>query len=125
MAAALFDVTAESRHVPFLWTAIFEDQEWDTPFFTMQVRNEPGDSGDPLISLENASLGSEGIAPSVAAGTTTLVIQIDKATLAELEWSDLSRPLRLVYDLKVTPATGPEELLHVGAFTIAAGVTQP
>ena len=109
---------------------------WSAATFRMEVRNLPGDSGTALVTLTNASAGSQGISATYdakyplpdgrgTAPTTIIRIQIDEATLEALALATpANEPLALHYDLHATPSGEPKRVVCFGTFTIKPGVTQ-
>jgi hypothetical protein len=101
----------------------------------MHIRNQPGDTGTPLLSLATATAGSQGISVTYSpayvyndAGSTApaslILIQIDEATLEALSLNNpTNSPLVLAYDLHVTPSVGAKRVELFGTFTIDPGVT--
>lgn len=140
--AAKIPLTAFKR-VPFVEddgaTFVFFDMDWSTATFAMQIRQKQGDTSTPLVSLSNAPAGSEGISVTVVpdytyydpkaqqsfTGEASLVlIQIDEATLEGLALGTPSDcPVRLHYDLHVTPSGKPKRVAVYGSFDILPGVT--
>lgn len=140
--SAIVNLAADKR-VPFVdedgATWVFVGEDWDDAAFAMHVRALPGDTGTPLISLSNASAGSQGISatydgayvfvdPETGEETTlpaTLVLcQIDEATLEAISLgTPYDKPAVFYYDLHVTPSGGIKRVAASGAFTINPGVT--
>lgn len=142
MAAPTVDLVADKR-VPFVdedgatWVFIAED--WDDAAFSMQIRHLPGDTGAPLISLANASAGSQGISctfddsyvytdpwlkEDVTAEASLVLVQINEATLEALSLgTPYDQPVCLHYDLHVTPSGGVKRIAAQGKFIINPGVT--
>jgi hypothetical protein len=125
-----------SKHVPFDDTIpdFRTDYTGATPL--MEIRPEPGGTGDPLVSLGASTAGSQGIAisydPDYAfeyrgityTGASLIEIIIDEATLEGLAYgADPEDPVVLAYDLHLTPSGGKKFVLCGGAFTINPGVT--
>lgn len=110
--------------------------DWSAGTFAMQFRNEPGDDGDPLIALGNASAGSQGISttyePEVAhpltgelTSATIIRPQIDETTLEDLDLAaDPARPAKLHYDILATVSDFGKFVLLAGPAFIIPGVTQ-
>ena len=135
------------RHVPFGGALGDQDivvlgQDWHTATFAMQVRPTPGDTSTPLVSLTNASAGSEGISATydsgylypdggpdaslvgTVVGATIIRPQINKATLEAIPTAaDPSQPQALAYDLHITRSGLPVAQFMQGAFTLNPGVT--
>lgn len=109
--------------------------DWSDGTFAMQVRNWPGDTGDPIISLGNASAGAEGISASYVTdyvhpdtgeelAATIIRAQINETTLEALSLgADASKPVVLHYDIHATITGLGKFMLMAGTFTINPGVT--
>lgn len=108
--------------------------DWSAAAFKMDIRICPGDATTPLVSLTNATAGSQGISATYDAGyvmpdgevvgATIIRPQIDEPTLEALALSArASDPVALSYDLHITPAGGVKSVVCFGAFTILPGVT--
>lgn len=134
-----FPITADKR-VP--WGGINGEADipvlgvdWSAGTFVMQIRNEPGDTGDPLVSLENASAGAEGISASYVeeyavpdsdqvVPATIIRPQVNETTLEALSLgADTSKPVVLHYDIHATVSGLGKFVLMAGTFTISPGVT--
>lgn len=131
------------KRVPFVEpdgaTWVFFGFDWSTATFKMEIRQNPGDTGTPLISLGNAAAGSEGVSATydpaytytdpktkedVTGPATLVLVQIDESTLEALSLaSPASCSVNLHYDLHVTPDGGVKQLPIAGPFTIKPGVT--
>lgn len=140
--AVRIDLTAYKR-VPFVdedgATFVFFGLNWTGATFLAHIRQHPGDTGTPLITLANAAAGSQGVSVAVVPDYTyvdpktkepvtgqasKVLIQIDEATLEALALGSPSDcPLELCYDLHVTPTGGVKQLPVHGKFTILPGVT--
>lgn len=110
--------------------------DWSAATFAMQIRAAPGDTGTPLVSLTNASAGSQGISATYdagylhpitgdAVGASIIRPQIDEATMEGLPVNadDPSQPVVLWWDMHVTPSLIPKLLFSCGKFTVNPGVT--
>jgi hypothetical protein len=130
------------KRVPFLEpdgaTIVIIGPNWSGATFKMELRNNPGDTGTALLTLNNAAAGSQGISATYAssysyvdaqgqpatAPATKVLIQIDEATIeALLLGTPPDKPLELVYDLHIAPSGEPKRVYCEGAFTIKPGVT--
>lgn len=130
------------KRVPFLEpdgaTLVIIGPNWSGATFKMELRNNPGDTGTALLSLANASAGSQGISASyvssyayidatgaaATAPATKVLIQIDEATIEGLLLgTPPDKPLELFYDLHITPSGEPKRVYCEGTFTIKPGVT--
>jgi len=110
--------------------------DYSSDTFRMHVRPSAGSVGSPLINLTNAAPGDDGIVATYhsdwvhpetgeVVGGTLVRIQINAGTLAALPYAadDPAQPLRLVYDIRRSPAFGPNSILAEGAFIVKPGVT--
>lgn len=97
--------------------------------FKSQVRAYP-DAPDPaLVTLENASAGTQGISVAVVTTegvpTSTVTLQFDEATVEGLP---LSNPpgtdVELVWDLTIDPTDSPKLRWLEGPFIVHGGSTQ-
>lgn len=137
LQTATVDLTA-NRWEPFVDPTDFEGYDYSAATFAMQVRLYRDAPGDPLISLTNATAGSQGVSVSVATDDddqpiSTVTIQIDEATLeAVLPFAVTSgspnrkagTDLELYYDLQITGGGHTKLRRMEGTFTIKAGVTR-
>ena len=101
----------------------------------MHVRNEPGDTGTPLIALANVTPPNQGLSVTYNAsypdpdgklpnGASLVRVSISKATLEALPFpSDRSKPLELCYDIHITPPSETTFIYCGGAFLVYPGVT--
>lgn len=142
MTAPIIDLEADKR-VPFVdpdgatWVFIAED--WADATFAMDIRHNPGDTGDPVISLGTETAGTEGISATVdpayvfvdpetgeevTASATLVLCQIDEATLEALDLpTPADKSAVYYYDLHVTPSGGVKRVAVSGKFIVNPGVT--
>ncbi|MFN3474095.1 MAG: hypothetical protein ACK4ZW_08625 [Blastomonas sp.] len=138
--AATLNLTAFKR-VPFVEsdgaTIVHIGPDWSDAAFKMDIRQAPGDTGTPIITLATATAGSQGISATYEAaylfqvnGTPTtapatkILIQIDEATIEALDLgTPPDEPVELYYDLHATPSGGIKRVLCEGKFTIKPGAT--
>lgn len=137
----IIDLTADKR-VPFLdedgATFVFVGENFAGSVCAMHVRNNPGDTGTPILSLTDATAGTQGISVSYdpdyfyvdekgveqSAPASLVLIQIDEATIETLPLGTPNdKPLDLHYDLHVTPTGAPKRVVAAGRFIIKPGVT--
>ena len=131
------------KRVPFVaedgCTWAFVGYDWTGATFLMHVRNNPGDTSTPTITLTGASAGSEGISvtydtdysyidptsgQAVTAAASLVLVQINEATLEALSLGTPAKdPVELAYDLHVTPSGGVKRVAVYGTFNILPGVT--
>lgn len=110
-------------------------KDWSAATFKLEVRTAKAAAGAALITLNNATAGSEGVSATYdpdyvdpengeVAGATIIRPQIDEATLSGLAAaSPASADRVLYYDLHVTPSGLPKRVYCYGAFTVDPGVT--
>lgn len=128
-------MTADKR-VPFVDDVAILGQNYTGAAFTMHIRNAPGDTGTPIVTLATAAAGLQGIsvtynaayvynAAGDSAPASLILIQIDEATLEALSLANpTAGALVLYYDLHVDPAgAAPKRVELRGTFTIDPGVT--
>jgi hypothetical protein len=110
-------------------------RDWSGAAFVLTLRPAEGGTGSALVTLTNQSAGTQGISATYDAGETdpdtglvvggtTIVPQIDEATMEALSWGSTptDEPLVLSYDLLVTPSGEPQRQVLFGSFTIYPGV---
>jgi hypothetical protein len=128
---------AADKRTPFEKDIAIVGPDWSGATFLMHVRAQPGDTGSPLLSLANASAGSQGISAVYEADythvydgqtlelpATILTLFIAEASLEALSLNNpTNQPLNLAYDLHITPSGGVKFVALQGAFTINPGVT--
>lgn len=114
-----------NRHAPFVYMIEVPDYDLGAATLAMQIRLVPDAPGSPLVDLAIAAAGSQGLSVVVAAGDSTITIQIDEATLEALPAAgETGDDLDLWYDMAVTPSGGVKSIWFRGLFTVRAGVTQ-
>lgn len=132
MQTAAISIRANKR-VPFDDTIALMAFDYSSATFQMQIRNEPGDQGAPLVGL-GAFASGQGISCTYdpefpdpedgEPGASIIRIQIAEATLEGLPYaSDPAAERRFFYDLHVTPAGGTKYVFSAGAFVVVPGVT--
>lgn len=134
--AAELNISAFKR-TPFVDDIADAVNDYTGATFSMHIRNRAGDTGTPLVTLANASAGSQGISVTydpdytyeehgviVESGASLVLIQIDEASLEALALSNpADSPLVLHYDIHVTPSGEPKRVAYYGQFIIMPGVT--
>lgn len=139
--AVTINLEADKR-VPFIdvdgATIVFVGEDFSGGTYAMHIRNNPGDTGTPIISLAGATAGTQGISVTYdeeyvyvdetgaeQTGPASLVlIQIDEATLEVLSLgTPIDKPVTLFYDLHITPSGAPKRVVAEGHFVINPGVT--
>lgn len=126
---------AYSKHAP--WGGGVGDGEivvygvdWSAAAFAWAFG--PAEGSAASFTLSAAAAGSQGVSATydstaqhpvsgAEVGATTLVPQIDEATLEGLTYSGAD-PLLLRHDLLVTPSGEPQRPLCYGTFTINQGI---
>lgn len=126
---------AAFKRVPFVDDIAILGPDYTGAAFAMHIRNQPGDTGSPLVSLAGATAGSQGVSVTYNAAyvynevgdtapASLILIQIDEATIEALALNNpTNAPLVLYYDLHVTPSGGVKRVECFGEFTIYPGVT--
>ena len=126
------------KRVPFIeqggCTLAILGPNWVGQAFLMQIRNNKGDFGTPLVSLTGQAAGTQGISATYdplyiyndagnTAPATKLLIQIDETTVENLALNNpTNTPLVLHYDIHV--GTGlTKRVEFFGTFTIQPGVS--
>lgn len=122
------------RWTPFFYDIDFAGYDFSAATFALQVRSYRDQSGTALISLVNASAGSQGLSVTVVTTegvpTSTVRIRINETTLEDLlPFATNGRPaddpdVPLVWDLHITSSGLGKVRWLEGSFTIVAGVTQ-
>lgn len=126
--AGTLDITAP-RHVPLVYLIDFDSEFTETldgATLDMHVRLLKDNPGSPLINLNPAAAGSQGLSMDYDAetDTTTVVIQINQATMKALPpANEIGEDLELWWDLHVTPDGGTKAVYLRGKFIVQAGVT--
>lgn len=140
--AVTINLEADKR-VPFIdedgATIVFVGENFAGGTYLMHIRNNPGDTGSPILSLAGASAGTQGISVTYddeyvyvdetgveQTGPASLVlVQIDEATIEGLSLgTPADKPVTLHYDLHITPSGAPKRVVSRGKFIIDPGVTQ-
>ncbi|MES2904639.1 MAG: hypothetical protein V4696_10680 [Pseudomonadota bacterium] len=134
--AVELNIVAVSKRVPWVEDLPVEGPDYSGGTFKMEFRQDPGDTGTALVTLNNASAGSEGISATYDAdyadpetgeafGATVFLFHINEATMEGLAVATPTRsPVVLHYDLHVTPSGGTKFVLCYGTFTYMPGVVQ-
>ena len=126
--AGILNLPLGQKRTPFVESIAFTGLDFTGATFLMHFRNQPGDTGTPVISLANAVAGSQGLSVAVATSggvpTSTLTIRIDEATMEGLPFAaPTSEYLILHYDLHITPSGGTKRVWLRGLFYVDPGVT--
>lgn len=127
------DLPPAWKRTPYNETVAFIGLDWTDDDLKMEVRNRPGDTGEPVIALARVASGeglSTAIDPaypvprtSVTAPATILTIRINETTLEALTPSSpTSAPVELFYDLHVGNGVAKRVTIY-GRFVITPGVT--
>jgi hypothetical protein len=134
--AVKFDIPADKR-TPFVDSIVMVGPNWSSAAFLLHIRNNPGDTGTPLVDLSNAAAGLQGISATYNAAysyeyegvatispATIITVQIDEANIEALSLgTPYDKDLALHYDLHVTPSGGIKKREIYGLFIISPGVT--
>lgn len=135
------DIVARSKRVPWGGASgeadiVILGFDYSAATFKMEIRPEPGDSAAALLTLNNASAGSEGVSASYDAGyvhpetgavvgATRIRPQINEATMEGLSTgSPVDEPVEAFYDLHLTPSGGVKMLYLFGRWSYHPGVTR-
>lgn len=116
------------RNTPFVLPITVANYNFSAATFAAQVRAYRDAPGAALITLGNATAGSQGISCTYSAPTSTIILQIDEATIdALLPYpANGARPgadVVLYWDFHVTGGGLIKTRLLQGTFTIEPGVT--
>lgn len=126
-------IVAEKR-VPFDNVLPVIGIDYTGASFAMHVRNDYGDTGDPIIEIGDSVSGSEGLSVTYGdyadpvTGETVqasiIRIKINETTIEGIDLAvDEADDLRLVYDIHLTPSGGSKFVLCRGPFIITPGST--
>ena len=133
--AAKIDITVISKRVPWIDDLAVEGADYSSATFKMEIRQKPGDSGSPIVTLGNAAAGSEGISCTYNTAyvdpetgetypASVILFQINEATMEGLGLGNpTASAVECSYDLHVTPSGGSKFVLCYGAFNYSPGVT--
>ena len=131
--AIKIDLPPASKRTPYSRELVVIGPDWTDEAFRMELRNEPGDQGTPLVALDKVTSG-QGIIVSYdpefpvpnseeTAGATILNIRINETTLEGLPYTTPSRAeLDLHYDIHLG-AGSTKQVLFFGELPIRPGVT--
>lgn len=134
MRTAKISIEAAKR-APFDDTIPVMAIDYTGAVLAMEIRNEPGDQGDPLATLGASVGGGQGLSlewdpdypdpeTEIPDGATIIRIRINETTLEGLPYaSDPAADRRFYYDLHLTPAGGKKFVFCAGAFVVSPGVT--
>lgn len=135
--AVKLDLPPAWKRVPYDEEIVFVGPNWAGETMKMEVRNLPGDTGDPLIpALENVSSG-QGLTATYdpafevfpangepfTAPASTIRIRINESTLEALSLGSPSdQPVTTYYDIHVGTGSAKKLIAH-GKLPIPPGVT--
>lgn len=116
------------RNAPFVQPITVANYNFSAATFAAQVRSYKDAPGAALITLGNASAGSQGISCTYLAPTSTILMQIDEATIDALlpypgNGVRQGEDVVLYWDFIVTGGGLIKTRLLQGTFTIEPGVT--
>lgn len=128
---------AAFKRTPFVSDIAIVGPDYTGAAFAMHIRNRPGDTGSPLITLGAASAGSEGVSVAydpaylyvrdgveITELASIITIRINEATLEALSLNNpTANPVGLAYDLHITPSGEDKRVASFGTFAIYPGVT--
>ena len=130
------DLMTCTKRVPFVAQFVLEGPNYSAATFRLQIRNLPGDTGTPIVSLANAAAGLQGISASYNAAythpttgrvfaATVITVTISKTTMSALAASSpTSSAVTNHYDMIVEPGVGVSEIMPFrGKFIYDPGVT--
>lgn len=117
-----------NKHTPWLGSFVLVGENVSAATFKMTFAAQQG--GAALITLNNATAGTQGVSaaydagyvhPSTGAivGATTITAQVDEATWEALTFPTAPSPLVLAYDLLFGT---PQQPVFYGTFTVYPGV---
>lgn len=116
------------RNTPFVQVITVANYDFSAATFAAQVRAYRDAAGSALITLGNATAGSQGISCTYSAPTSTITLQIDEATIDALlpypaNGVKQGADVVLYWDFHVTGGGLIKTRLLQGTFTIEPGVT--
>lgn len=116
------------RNTPFVQVITVANYNFSAATFAAQVRAYRDAPGSALITLGNAAAGSQGISCTYSAPTSTIILQIDEATIDALlpfpaNGVKAGADVNLFWDFHVTGGGLVKTRLLQGTFTIEPGVT--
>jgi hypothetical protein len=116
------------RNTPLVQEITVANYDFSAATFAAQVRAYKDAPGSALITLGNASAGSQGISCTYAGTTSTILLQIDEATIDALlpyptNGVKQGADVVLYWDFIVTGGGLIKTRLLQGTFTIEPGVT--
>lgn len=118
-----------NRWTPFVQGIAITGVDLTGATFRAQLRLEPGATGDPLVDLQNATVGSEGVSVQVstvdAVTTSTVTLRINETTMEGLPEPGVpGENVDLWWDIHVTRSGYSKAVWFRGPFTVLTGVTQ-
>jgi hypothetical protein len=116
------------RNAPLVQEITVSSYNFSAATFAAQVRAYKDAPGSALITLANATAGSQGISCTYAGTTSTILLQIDEATIDALlpyptNGVKQGADVVLYWDFIVTGGGLIKTRLLQGTFTIEPGVT--
>lgn len=134
--AVKFDLPPAWKRVPYSAEFVFIGPNWAGQPIRMEVRNAPGDVGEPLVGLSNVASG-EGVVATYEAAfevtppkgdpftapATRLAIRINETTLEAVSLgTPYDHPVSTFYDIHVGTGSAKTLIMH-GKLPIQPGVT--
>lgn len=116
------------RHAQFIRQLIIPG-DYTGASLRMMVRVKLEEPGDPVLDLQDAAAGTEGLSLTVdtsgAIPKTTITIRADKATMEALPAeTNAGDDKEMVWDIWVTPVVGDRFIPFRGPFIVKAGVVR-
>jgi hypothetical protein len=116
------------RNAPLIQEITVANYNFSSATFAAQVRAYKDAPGSALITLANATAGSQGISCTYTGTTSTILLQIDEATIDALlpyptNGVKQGADVVLYWDLMITGGGLIKTRLLQGTFTIEPGVT--
>ncbi len=126
-----WNIVHPSKHVSLIYTFTKIGENWSAATFKLTVADTQGAAA--LITLNNVAAGSQGVSATYDAGyihptsgkvvgATSIIVQIDEATLEALTFPTAPAPKVMAYDLLVTPSGSHQRTHAWGALTVNPGV---
>jgi len=116
------------RNTAFVQIVTVQNYDFSAATFASQVRAYRDAAGAALITLGNATVGTQGISCTYSAPVSTIIIQYDEATIDALlpypaNGVKQGADVELYWDFHVTGGGLIKTRLLQGTFTIEPGVT--
>lgn len=137
MPAPVFPIVIDKR-APQLVTIAYVGPDYSSAAFLMEIRQNPGDTGTPLVSLATAAANAQGLSAVfdsafefvdndgalVTAPATIVTVRLNESTTEGLALgTPRKKPTQLHYDMHINPVGGRKFVAVRGAFVIDPGTT--